>query len=100
MVVSLWQRLYDHYKGDPGALTMCTIAMLVLSEGPIYLFTLLDMLGLKALYKYRLHYAEGVSGHLSERSRDREPRLRAATDAAGKSRATTPRWRCCATWPR
>jgi sterol desaturase/sphingolipid hydroxylase (fatty acid hydroxylase superfamily) len=34
---------------------------------PIYLFTFLDILKLDSLFKYRLHYARSVSGHLDTR---------------------------------
>ena len=43
------------------------IVMLIISEAPMYLFTLLDILKLKALYKYRLHYTKEVSSHLGLR---------------------------------
>eukprot|EP00510_Aplanochytrium_minuta_P000195 CAMPEP_0184019188 /NCGR_PEP_ID=MMETSP0954-20121128/8603_1 /TAXON_ID=627963 /ORGANISM="Aplanochytrium sp, Strain PBS07" /LENGTH=268 /DNA_ID=CAMNT_0026300807 /DNA_START=242 /DNA_END=1048 /DNA_ORIENTATION=+ len=46
---------------------MMTIAVLLLSEAPIYFFTLLDILKLKSLYKYRLHYARDLTEHLGSR---------------------------------
>ena len=52
----LYTRLFKYYKGDPGKLTLFTMFVLVLSEMPIYFFTLLDLLKLKSLWKYRLHY--------------------------------------------
>ncbi|KAH9251797.1 hypothetical protein BASA81_010240 [Batrachochytrium salamandrivorans] len=41
--------------------------MLIISEGPLYFFTLLDLLQLKSLYKYRVHYSSEVSSHLGTR---------------------------------
>ena len=52
----LYTKLHTYYKGDPGKLTLFTMFVLVLSEMPIYFFTLLDLLKLKSLWKYRLHY--------------------------------------------
>lgn len=63
----LWKKLHDHCKGDPGKLTLLTILMLVVSDLPLYAFTLLDILKLPSLYKYRLHYAKDVAGHLGNR---------------------------------
>lgn len=66
-IVSVWQRLHDHCKGDPGKLTLLTIAVLVLTDMPLYAFTALDIMKLPQLYKYRLHYAGSVTGHLGTR---------------------------------
>lgn len=63
----LWQRLHDHYKGDPGKLTLFTIVMLIISEGPMYFFTLLDLLKLPFLDKYRVHYTQEATSHLGKR---------------------------------
>lgn len=43
------------------------MVMLLVSETPLYFFTLLDILKIPALYKYRLHYAKDVSSHLGTR---------------------------------
>jgi len=67
MIIELWKKIHDHYKGDPGKLTLLTIVMLVISDMPLYFFTFLDMLQIKSLYKYRLHYAKDVAGHLGNR---------------------------------
>lgn len=67
MIIRLWEKIHDHYKGDPGRLTLFTMVMLILSDSPIYGFTLLDILKLPSLYKYRLHYAREVSSHLGAR---------------------------------
>lgn len=67
MIIGWWQRIFDHYKGDPGKITLLTMGMLCLSETPLYVFTLLDILKLPQLYKYRLHYAGEVSDHLGVR---------------------------------
>jgi sterol desaturase/sphingolipid hydroxylase (fatty acid hydroxylase superfamily) len=67
MIIDWWKRIHDHYKGDPGKITLLTIVMLVISDLPLYFFTMLDVLKLPALYKYRLHYAKDVAGHLGNR---------------------------------
>jgi len=67
MLLDLWKKIHDHYKGDPAKITLLTIVMLVVSDMPLYFFTLLDLLKLKSLYKYRLHYANEVSAHLGSR---------------------------------
>ena len=67
MIMDLWHKIHDHYKGDPGKITLLTIVMLVVSDLPLYAFTLLDILKLPQLYKYRLHYAKDVAGHLGNR---------------------------------
>lgn len=67
MLLDLWKKIHDHYKGDPGKITLLTILMLVISDMPLYFFTLLDILKLPSLYKYRLHYATGVTEHLGSR---------------------------------
>ena len=66
-IISLWEKIHDYCKGDPGQITLMTIAMLIVSDTPIYFFTLLDILKLPSLYKYRLHYAQDVSSHLGNR---------------------------------
>lgn len=66
-IIALWQRLYDKLKGDKGKLTLMTIVFLIISEAPIYLFTLLDILQLKALYPYRVHYSAEAASHLGNR---------------------------------
>mmetsp|Transcript_19864 Transcript_19864/g.24079 ORF Transcript_19864/g.24079 Transcript_19864/m.24079 type:complete len:221 (-) Transcript_19864:325-987(-) len=64
---AMYKVLYDKLKGNPGKITMMTIAVLMLSEIPIYVFTLLDIVKLKSLYKYRLHYARDLVEHLGSR---------------------------------
>jgi len=66
-LLDIWKKIHDHYKGDPGKITLLTMFMLVLSELPMYFFTVLDILQLPSLYKYRLHYAHDVAGHLGSR---------------------------------
>ena len=63
----LYKKLYDRFKGDPGKLTLFTMVVLIGSEAPIWFFTLLDVLKLKSLFKYRLHYDRELSGHLGVR---------------------------------
>jgi len=67
MIIDLYKKIFDHYKGDPGKITLLTIFMLVVSDMPLYFFTLLDILKLPSLYKFRLHYARDVAGHLGNR---------------------------------
>jgi len=62
-----YRRLWNHCKGDKGKLTLFTIVVLIFSEWPIVLFTALDVLKLKSLYKYRLHYDPELAGHLGVR---------------------------------
>lgn len=64
---SLYKKLYDKFKGDKEKLTLLTCVVLLLSEIPMYFFTLLDILKLPALFKYRLHYARDLSEHLGVR---------------------------------
>ena len=65
---NLYKRwIYNKFKGDPGKLTLYTLNVLLLSEVPIYFFTLLDILKLKSLFKYRLHYNKDVVEHLGLR---------------------------------
>lgn len=63
----LYKRLHDYYKGDKGKLTLFTIVILICSDMPIYFYSLLDALKLKALYKYRLHYDPSLASHLGAR---------------------------------
>jgi len=67
LLARLYKRLYDHYEGDKGKLTLFTIVMLIISDVPIYFYTLLDLLQLPWLYKYRLHYKPELVGHLGAR---------------------------------
>lgn len=60
-------KIYSKLGASPEGILLFTMAVLVASELPIYFFTLLDILRLPALYKYRLHYARSVSEHLGGR---------------------------------
>lgn len=63
----LYRKLWMHYNGDRGKLMLFTIVMLLLSETPIWFFTALDVLKLKSVFKYRLHYAAHLTEHLGIR---------------------------------
>jgi sterol desaturase/sphingolipid hydroxylase (fatty acid hydroxylase superfamily) len=65
--IGLYHKIYDYYKGDKAKLTLFTMVVLILSDLPLYFFTVLDLLRLPSLYKYRLHYAQEVSSHLGTR---------------------------------
>lgn len=67
LLAHLYGKLYDRFKGDPGKLTLFTMVMLCVSEVPIWVFTLLDVLKLKSLWKYRLHYDQSETSHLGAR---------------------------------
>eukprot|EP00924_Labyrinthula_sp_SR-Ha-C_P009730 maker-scaffold_22-snap-gene-4.13-mRNA-1 protein AED:0.00 eAED:0.00 QI:232/1/1/1/1/1/2/72/337 len=60
--------IYDRLKGDKTNLTLFTILVVMASELPLYFFTLLDLLKLKSLFKYRLHYAREHVSHLGIRN--------------------------------
>lgn len=61
----LW---YSHFKGDVDDITFHTINVLLKSEIPVYFFTFLDIIKLKSLFKYRLHYKEEIVEHLGIRN--------------------------------
>merc|ERR1711871_1853941 len=68
ILARMYSRLHKYYKGDPGKLTLFTMVVLVASELPIYFFTLLDLLKLPGLWKYRLHYDQTETRHLGVRN--------------------------------
>lgn len=68
VLARLYHKLYAYYKGDPGKLTLFTMVVLLASEAPIWFFTLLDVLKLKSLFKYRLHYDPSETRHLGVRN--------------------------------
>jgi sterol desaturase/sphingolipid hydroxylase (fatty acid hydroxylase superfamily) len=67
IIARMYRKLWERFKGDKGKLMLFTIVVLVFSEWPLWLFTGLDVLKLKSLYKYRLHYDPEVAGHLGVR---------------------------------
>jgi sterol desaturase/sphingolipid hydroxylase (fatty acid hydroxylase superfamily) len=64
---SLYKKLHDTMKGDKGNITLLTVAVLCLSEIPMLTFTLLDILKLKSVFPYRLHYDPDHASHLGQR---------------------------------
>ena len=58
---------YNHYKKNRKDILLHTMTIFLKSEYPIYFFTLLDILKLKSLFKYRLHYKREHVGHLGVR---------------------------------
>jgi len=67
VLLRTWHAIHDHFKGDKNKLFLFTLAMLVITEVPIWMFTALDLLALPSLHQYRLHYAREVSDHLGNR---------------------------------
>lgn len=63
----IYAKVHKFCKKDPGKVTLFTMAVLVASEVPMYLFALLDILKLKSLFKYRLHYDPSEASHLGIR---------------------------------
>jgi sterol desaturase/sphingolipid hydroxylase (fatty acid hydroxylase superfamily) len=64
---NLYKNVYDAMKGDQCNITLLTIAVMWLSEIPMFTFTLLDILKLKTLFPYRLHYDPDHASHLGQR---------------------------------
>ena len=63
----MYAKVHSYCGKDPGNTTLFTMAILVASEMPMHFFTLLDILQLKSLFKYRLHYDPSEASHLGVR---------------------------------
>jgi len=67
-LINLYILLSNRLKKNHNDIMLFTLVVLILSELPIYLFTLLDSLKIKALLPYRLHYNPILVEHLGYRN--------------------------------